>query len=572
MKKISLFALFVLCCIFSNAQDSINCYRIYLHDKANTPYSVQQPQQFLSERAIAKRARFNIAITEQDFPVNPAYLQAIRQADDSVLIMATSRWFNTVSIRCPETSALSTISGLAFVDSIVPIGYLSDISEQSEEPIINYLGTIHEPITDSLAYGKGFPQIAIHNGHLLHNEGYKGEGMLIAMLDGGWLGFNRNEFFTNLYENGQIVGTYNFVPGQSDVYWKDSHGTSCASIILSNINDEIPSGPYTFVGTAPNANMIFIRTENVDSEQLMEEDFWVAGAEIADSVGTDVITSSLGYTVFESPDLNIGHSSLDGHTSLASRAATLAAHKGIVVCVSAGNDGDKEWHRISRPADAEDILTVGAVGIDSIPADFTSIGPSFDGRVKPDVASVGFQTHKVNSWILSMPDSTSTNEHPIVLSFVVPGNGTSFATPCLAGLATCLWQALPEYSALEIMQMIREAGHQYNTPDTLWGYGIPDFYRAYLEHRDTTGIHDNQLLCDLSVFPTPCHNQCSVQNTSADTKEIAIFDMNGRMIHTQRLSPESVEVISTEKWTNGLYLLLAKSDKGWSEAIKIIKQ
>lgn len=573
MKKIVFFSFIVLVSLLGNAQPPMNCYRIYLHDKADSPYSIQRPQDFLSDRAIAKRERFNIAITEEDFPVNPAYLQAIRAADDSVLVLATSRWFNTVVVRCPNAAALTTIGELAFVDSILPVGLLTDLSEQSDTPVIDVVGEVYEPRTDTLQYGKGLPQIAVHNGHLLHNEGFRGDGMLITMLDGGWLSFDRNPYFANLYENGQIWGTYNFVPGRDDVYWKNTHGTACASIILSNINTGTQSGPVQFVGTAPNANMIFIRTEYEDNEQLMEEDFWVAGAEIADSVGSDVLTASLGYTYFDVPETASDINTLDGQSSLASRAATIAAHKGIVVCIAAGNEGSHDWHRISRPADAEDVLAVGAVGIDSLPASFTGVGPSFDGRVKPDVASVGFQTEVVLAQLNTTIDSITFEQFHSIYSLIYPGNGTSFATPCLAGLAACLWQALPQYNSLEIMQIIREAGHIYNSPDTLMGYGIPDFYRAYLENRDTTiSISENQLLNDINVYPNPCHNQFNIHNLTKASKDITVFDMSGKIILTKTIPQESNEVISTENWSNGLYLLLSKSGKGWTEAIKIIRQ
>lgn len=568
MKKLSFLILCIMVCLLGQAQTPVNCYRIYLHDKADSPYSISRPQEFLSDRAIAKRTRFNIAVTEEDLPVNPDYLQAIRQVDDSILVLGTSRWFNTAIVRCPDSTVLPDILDLTFVDSIIPVGYFASITEQSETPPIDIPGEVYEPTTDTLQYGVGLPQIAIHNGHLLHNEGYKGDGMLITMLDVGWMGFDRIEYFSNLYDNGQILGTYNLVPGQSDVYWGAGHGTSCASIILSNINmlDAVTHEPLNFVGTAPNANMVFIRTEIYESEQLIEEDFWVCGAEIADSIGSDVISASLGYYQFTTPDITLDHSSLDGHTSIASLAATKAAHKGIVVCVAAGNEGSRDWHRILRPSDAEDILTVGAVGIDSIPANFTSVGPSYDGRVKPDVASVGYQCESVNVLLLPLPDGD------LIFSYIEPVNGTSAATPCLAGLAACLWQALPQYSSLEIMQIVREAGHQYNTPDTLIGHGIPDFYRAYLEHIDTTGIQEIQLERNLTVYPNPCHNQCFLRNASVEAKEFIIVDMTGKIVFNGMIAPESEESINISSWSKGLYLLLSKRGKSWSEAIKIIRQ
>lgn len=570
MKRILPFLLVFGGLFFSEAQTPVNCYRLYLHDKVGSPYTLDNPNEFLSPRALDKRVRFDIPVTEEDLPVTPAYVQAILQTDDSVLVLSTSRWFNTVVIRCPHATALNSIRDLVFVDSIIPVGHLTDLSVQSEEPEIILNGAVYSPTTDSLQYGDGLAQIAIHNGHLLHNEGFRGDGMLITMLDGGWLAFNRNEYFANLYENGQILGTYNFIPGQDDVYWGTSHGASCASIILANVNAETDNGYFSFVGTAPNASMIFIRTEYNEKEQPMEEDFWIAGAEIADSVGSDVLTSSLGYFHFDDLNEGIDQNGLDGHSRLISRAATIAAHKGIIVCQAAGNEGNKDWHKISRPADAEDILAVGATSVDSVPAAFTGVGPSADGRVKPDVASVGKGTYQFSTFSLPVIDTTTQEATSIIHCELRPGNGTSFATPCLAGLAACLWQALPQYSSLEIMQIIREAGHLYHAPDTLMGYGIPDFYRAYLENREV-GIQENQLLHGLNVYPNPCQDRCTILNTSSEKKEVMVLDLSGKVVLDQILAPESEAIVNTGAWADGLYLLIAKGKNGLSEALKIVK-
>ena len=568
MKKILLlFSAFLMAGI-SYAQN-VNCYRVYLHDKTNTPYSIDQPEQFLSQRCLDKRARYNIPVTEEDLPVNPAYLHEIGQASPQLRVLSVSKWTNTCTVWCPDTVRIGYVRNLPFVDSVKAVGYYSSMDERTTP--IPPCGTHMQGETDTTGYGASFGQIALHNGHLLHEAGFRGEGMLIAMLDAGWTAFDQSQYFTNLYENGQIWGTFNFVPGMDNVYLGHSHGTSCASIILSNIYNM--GGPWgsemdTLVGTAPKANMVFIRTEDPELEQPIEEDFWAAGAEIADSIGADVITASLGYTRFDDSTFVFDYSSCDGHTSIASIAATKAAHKAMIVCIAAGNDGANEWHKLSRPSDAEDILCVGAVNVDSIPAPFTSCGPSYDGRVKPDVASCGWDTYVVNIWVNDWDDPAST------IDYIDSGNGTSYATPNLAGLAACLWQALPELNAMEIMQLIREAGHQFATPDTTMGYGIPDFYRIFIENyvEDTTGIADlGSVRHKLSVYPNPAFEQLTIQNNGDENLTIYIYSLTGKVIARTEVTGGEAKVLDTAKWASGIYFLQAVGGNGRHETVKIIR-
>lgn len=565
MKKITIILALVSIFVWGNAQTNVNCYRIYLHDKQNSPYSVSQAANFLSQRCLDKRVRYNIPVTEEDFPVNPSYLSAIGQVSPQLRVLSTSRWMNTVTVWCPDTARMAAVRALSFVDSVKPVGFYASLERVVDTLLSPILGGELLATDLSEGYGLGTGQIALHNGQLLHNEGFRGEGMLIAMLDAGWDGFDTFPVFENLYANGQIVGTRNFVPGMDNVYLGRAHGTNCASIILSSF----ATVEDTLVGTAPHASMFFIRTEDPDYEQLIEEDFWVAGAELADSIGADVVTSSLGYTQFSDPEFVMDYSTCDGHTSIASKAATLAAHKGMVVCVAAGNEGSSEWHKLGRPSDAEDILCVGAVDVDTIPAFFSSCGPSYDGRVKPDVASCGW-----NGYVLAIfshhADSISGD---YTYYCVRQGSGTSFATPCVAGLAACLWQALPNLNSLEIMQIIREAGHQYNTPDTLMGYGVPNFYQAWLDHRHS-GIQENVYeTSTYSVYPNPCQNQFVLQNPDAYNINICIFDLSGKVVYAETGFSADVErKISTEKWQSGIYLMRVQNRVGGAEIVKIIRQ
>lgn len=559
MKKFILILIAAFFVVTATAQN-VNCYRVYLHDKANSPYSVDQPEQFLSQRCLDKRARYNIPVTEEDLPVNPAYLHEIGQASPQLRVLAVSRWLNTVVVCCPDTICMGYVRNLPFVDSVKAVGYYDHFENIPAEEYSVISDTNYS--SDTIIYGSGYGQIALHNGHLLHAEGYHGEGMLIAMMDAGWIGFDQCPLFANLYENGQILGTYNFVPGMDNVYTVHGHGTACASIILSSIYGDND----TLVGTAPAASMVFIRTEDPVTEQLLEEDFWVAGAELADSLGADVITSSLGYTQFDDSTFVFDYSSCDGRTSVASLAATKAAHKGMVVCVAAGNEGTNEWHKLSRPGDAEDILCVGAVNADSLYASFSGCGPSYDGRVKPDVASCGWDTYVVNPYLFTQDDVNYN-----MLYYIASGSGTSYATPDLAGLATCLWQALPQLTSLEVMQIIRESAHQYSTPDTLMGYGIPNVYQAWLNHR-------TDAVLELPVshyigYPNPCGDQLLISNPLCREVSLTIFDLAGRVVYAESgFSAESLKSISTGNWPSGIYLVRVQERAGGSELLKIVRQ
>lgn len=521
--------------------------RVYLNNKDNSPYSVDQPQAFLSQRAIEKRQRYHIPITEEDLPVNPAYVLAIQNVSSDLHVWTQSKWTNTLTLFCDDTLHLADVRNLSFVDSIVPIDNYYVYHDSTSEFLSRGDSLTHDEV-DTSFYGVAYRQIALHNGHLLHNEGYRGNGMLIAVLDGGWVGFDAIPSFQNLYNSGRIVGTFNVVPHEDGIYNQSDHGTCCTSTIACNLE-------YEMVGMAPDADFAFIRTEDCDVERLFEEDFWIRGAEIADSLGADVITSSLGYTEFDAMSgCPTDYSTCDGRWSIASRAATLAAHKGIIVCVAAGNEGADSWHKVSRPGDADDILCVGAINVDSVYAYFSSCGPSYDGRVKPDVAACGWGTYVMRG---------SGN--------VEAGSGTSFATPIIAGLSACLWQAIPQLDALEIMQIIRESGNQYQNPDTLLGYGIPDFYAAW-QHHHTDGVQQYQTLTQYAVSPNPCRSQIRLSNPKGNVVRTALFDLYGRQIMTTNASGDSSLQLNLENLPSGLYLLKITDQNNRTEIKEIVKE
>ena len=509
MRKIW-FLFLILAGYTAMAQNTPTCYRISLSDKNNSPYSISNPSVFLSQRALDKRARFNIAITEQDFPVNPQYIQQIKAIDANIQVLCTSKWMNTVTIYCPDSTKPATISALPFVTNVLPVADydLQGMKKQLQTFENNYVSIVSNPAKDTMAdldYGEGYRQIALHNGHLLHKEGFLGNGMLIAVFDAGWAGVDTSVYFHPLFENGQILGTRDLIPGRHNVFEGHYHGT-----IVTSTMAILAEG--TLVGTAPKANYFFIRSEHPLSEELIEEDFWAQAAEIADSLGADVINSSLGYTTFRDfPQGDFTYEDVDGVTSIASRAATILGQKGVVVCVSAGNEGTSPWYHIGHPADAFDILAVGAANVMGHIAGFSSRGPSYDGRVKPDITSVGVNTTCI--W----PDDR-----------LGEADGTSLACPVAAGLCACLWQALPEKTASEIMQIVRESSSCYNNPNDSLGYGIPDFYAAYQNHAHD-GVPEH-IIPSAHIFPNPCTNQFNISSREDNIDRVELFSIDGKLV------------------------------------------
>ncbi len=509
MKKIW-FLFLILAGYTAMAQNTPTCYRISLSDKNNSPYSISNPSVFLSQRALDKRARFNIAITEQDFPVNPQYIQQIKAIDANIQVLCTSKWMNTVTVYCPDSTKPAILSALPFVTNVLPVADydLQGMKKQLQTFENNYVSIVSNPAKDSMAdldYGEGYRQIALHNGHLLHNDGFLGEGMLIAVFDAGWAGVDTSVYFHPLFENGQILGTRDLIPGRHNVFEGHYHGT-----IVTSTMAILAEG--TLVGTAPKANYFFIRSEHPLSEELIEEDFWAQAAEIADSLGADVINSSLGYTTFRDfPQGDFTYEDVDGVTSIASRAATILGQKGVVVCVSAGNEGTSPWYHIGHPADAFDILAVGAANVMGHIAGFSSRGPSYDGRVKPDITSVGVNTTCI--W----PDDR-----------LGEADGTSLACPVASGLCACLWQALPEKTASEIMQIVRESSSCYNNPNDSLGYGIPDFYAAYQNHAHD-GVPEH-IIPTTHIFPNPCTNQFNISSREDNIDRVELFSIDGKLV------------------------------------------
>lgn len=470
-------------------------YWVKLKDKETSKYSIEKPLEYLTQRAIDRREKQNIAVTEQDFPVNEAYAKKI-QEDFNATVISRSRWFNALIVEVYEEKTMENIKKLDFVTEYTLLGEWEDKEDEEEEEedfekdsayyanLEKAIDSYEEPYRKSYIempdvyklktgiYGDAQKQIKILNGIKLHDMGYDGSGMVIAILDAGFYKVNTMPQFDSLRKNGQILGTKDLVAYDGDVYKDDNHGMNVLSCIGANMPGEI-------VGTAPKASFWLIRTEDDGSEFPVEEANWVIGAEYADSVGADVINSSLGYTTFNGDRFPRKPKALDGKTSIATLGADIAASKGIIICTSAGNSGtNKEWKFIGSPADAFNVLSVGGITKSKNRSSFSSYGPTADGRVKPTVSAVA------TSSVVAKGKTSGT------------ADGTSFASPILCGMVACLWQANPTKTYKEIMDAIIQSSSHVNNPDDSYGNGVPDFYVAniLLGNKGNFNFNQDQLI------------------------------------------------------------------------------
>lgn len=421
-------------------------YRYELRDKEGTRHSIERPQQFLSARAIERRRRQGLAVDSTDLPVSERYVKLF--SGKGVRVVGTSRWNNSVLVFVRDTATARWLAQLDCVARCRRVWTAPDSVELSSQA-----GKVQSRFNrwDSVAnnrYAATSEQMRQLGGTALHDRGFTGRGMHIAVLDGGF----RNVNLIPAFRQCRILGTRDFVyPPSPNIYQETDHGTKVLSAMAV-------SAPHVFIGTAPDAAYWLLRSEDQRSEQPVEEDYWTMAAEFADSAGADIINSSLGYHLFDHRADNHRYGEMDGHTAFISRAASMLGRKGIVLVTSAGNSGMGPWKKITFPGDADDALTVGAVTIDRRNAPFCGVGPTQDGRIKPDVMAPGSPTSLISG-----------------RGAVVQDMGTSFSCPLISGLVACLWQAYPDKTALDIVDMVRRSADRYQQPDNVYGYGIPNF-------------------------------------------------------------------------------------------------
>jgi hypothetical protein len=462
---ITLFALLLACLMACAAKvkypgEHCYIYRYTLRDKAVTTFAIDKPHRFLSRKSIERRERQGLPVDSTDLPVCRSYVRQFQV--DGTKVLGTSRWQNTVVVLSADSLLLERLAQLPIVSEARCVFIAPDSIDKPQEVKTK----VHETFNkwDSVKndpYGMARPQIEMLHGDRLHEAGLRGQGMTIAILDGGFQNYDRIPALKKVRVAGvkDFVGSMRADPEKpiGQTFHQIDHGTKVFSALAAN-------APEVCMGTAPEATYWLLRCEDPQTEQPVEEDYWTMAAEWADSAGVDIINSSLGYHAFDGNRGSYRLQDLDGQTAFISRSASMLSRKGIVLCNSAGNSGMSQWKKIGVPADARDILTVGAVNKERQMATFSSVGHSQDGRVKPDVVAQGAPAALISG--------RGTLVHDM---------GTSFSTPVVCGLVACLWQGLRDKTALEIIDIVRRSANQYAEPTNIYGYGIPDFWKAFSE-------------------------------------------------------------------------------------------
>jgi len=549
-KKALLFILMIFLSINIYCQLPPGKYFIQFTDKNNSPYSLSNPLTFLSQKAIDRRTKQGYSLDISDLPVNSEYIDSVLNTGN-INLLNISKWLNGVTIATPDSLALIKISALSFVQLVKPVAPLfskgmggckfekvfSAIDNKISDKKYNKPGSKSK---NSYDYGFSANQIEMIGLDLLHNQGYIGANIVIAQLDAGFFSVDTLVIFDSLRNENRLLGVKDFVNKTGNVYQEHTHGMMVLSLMTGNI-------PGQLIGTAPKAEFWLLRSENADTEYIIEEYNWVTAAEFADSVGADIINSSLGYSVFDDSvqnHTNHTFADLNGKTTVVSRGANMAAAKGILVVNSAGNSAQTPWHRIIVPADADSVLTVGAVDENEVYATFSSVGYTFDGRVKPDIVSQG-----ANTVIASSQGGIMT------------GNGTSFSAPIISGAMACLWQANPNATNMQLINAVKRSASQYNHPDSLLGYGIPNFSVANIllsNIEEYQGEKDNFF----TVFPNPFEEGFSVIYFAKENQliNLELNDYNGKIFLSKEnvLMSKGYNTITFNNLKNiakGIYLL-----------------
>ena len=528
---------------------------VQFKDKNNTPYTLDNPAAYLSAKAIQRRVEQQIAIDSTDLPVNATYINQV--VNQGVAFHSASKWMNGVIIETADSSLMSLIRGLPFVKKVEYTGkkfavqaapaVRSKRMDPDDESEFEY------DFDHAYAYEYGYAAAQTNqlNGSALHDAGYTGKDIIIGVLDAGFRNVDINPAFDSLRVQNRLLGVKNIIDPSINVFQEDTHGANVLSIMAANL-------PGQFVGVATHASYWLIQTEYVPTEYMVEVDFWVRGMEFADSVGVDVINSSLGYTEFDDASMNFTYADMNGMVSRASRAAYLASRKGIIVCTSAGNEGSKSWKYISSPADADGILTIGAVNTTGSIATFSSFGPTADNRIKPEVCATGWGTALIN-----------------LNGNVVYGNGTSYSSPLMAGLTACYLQYCKEqlpmaYSVDMIIQHIISTSDRYQNPHEQYGYGLTDFQTVM--HQTVTNSTTNQMeeILFNIIYRMKTGEIRIIKNetTGNSPLRLRIFTPTGSIVHAQQIT-QPYEIIHTTYLKTGIYLV-SLSHQSHSEILKIV--
>ena len=536
----------LLTCLFlftlNNAMAQVEDAWIYFKDKPNQTVFIASPLMMLSQRALERRMRYHIPLDFKDVPAEATYITQINNAS-GILVKAKSKWLNALHIQGTQTD-IANLLAFNFVERVDYANKSLNTSGKNRKQQIVVQKANKLDFTTDLDYGNAANQIQMLKGEVLHKNNFTGEGMQIAIIDAGFPNVDNFVAFKRLRDNNQILGGYDFVNRNENFYTGSYHGMAVLSTIAGYVDNQ-------FIGTAPDAKFYLFISEDAVKETPLEESLWVEAAEKADSLGVDVINTSLGYTTFDNPNYNYAYSDMDGKTTFISRGAEIAFSRGMIVVNSAGNEGNDPWHYISAPADAVAVLSIGAVNATGAIASFSSFGPTADKRIKPDMCAQG-----AGVYIINASGSIATS------------NGTSFSSPVLAGVVACLWQAFPNKTNAEIVQLIKESAHLYANPTAQEGYGIPNFATVF--NMLNINIEDAEEILEVVIYPNPSENEIRFKFPDQVTEmEFVVFSVLGKRISSEKITRSS-PVTNISNLPQGLYFVQLKFDDK-TKTFKILK-
>ena len=526
----SIFTLLLLCLVIGKGFAQEDAW-VYLTDKSNVAASIANPISILSQKAIDRKQNHNVAIDERDVPVNETYISDLK-LQTGITVMAKSKWFNAIHVRGTEED-INALSNLNYVDSI-------DFANQSLNTASRSASNLNkwEVENETIAFTYG-------DADNLHITDFTGEGITIAVMDAGFPNVNTMSAFQRLRDNSDLLNGYDFVDRNPDVYafTGNNHGTKVLSTMAAFVQDQ-------YVGTAPDASYYLFRTEDSGSENPVEESYWVEAAERADSLGVDLINTSLGYQTFDNPTYDYTPADMNGQVTYITKGASIAAEKGILVVVSAGNSGATSWQTVGAPADSPNVLSIGAVNADGNYVTFSSQGSAAQvGYQKPDVVARGGAAYVIDEF-----------------GGIVQNNGTSFSGPIMCGGIASLWQALPDALPTEIMDFVRQSASQYTTPDDFLGYGIPDLDLA----RSNALSLDEMEIEAFSFYPNPVVTKLNIEIPSTENElKVSIYNQLGQEVLHQYITEDS-SFMNVSDLASGIYIIKLSTTNN-SKTYKFIK-
>lgn len=529
-----IFFLLISTAMFSQQEDAW----VYFNAKPSAQTYFDTPLLMLSQRALDRRTNQNIALDFTDVPLETTYVNQIK-AISGITVMAQSKWFNALHIRGSQTNILA-LRSFSFVRNVDFANKSLNVrSIRTSKKQVFKKNDKFSAVKVDYAYGNSSNQIQMLNGQVLHQQNYTGTGKIIAVMDGGFPNVNTAEPFQRLLNNNQILGGYDFVSRNNNFYVGNEHGT----LVLSTMGGYKES---QLIGTAPDAFYYLFITEDVTSENPVEESLFVEAAEEADRLGVDIISASVGYFYYDNTNYSHTYGDMTGNVNFISKGAEMAFSKGIIVVAAAGNEGQTAEPHIAAPADAVSVITVGSVTGSKVKSSFSSIGPSFDGRIKPDVMAQGS---------LAVVSDTEGN--------IVVNNGTSFSCPIMSGMIACLWQAFPTKTNKEIRQMILRSSDKFSNPDNNYGYGIPNFGSAL----GVEGFKE----ADFSLYPNPAKTIITFDfPNEINSASVIVYSILGQKVIEKEITSQN-PVLSVQNLKSGLYFYILDAN-GIHKTGKIIKE